>query len=180
MGFVPLAFRAGSEKKARVHIFWQKRIRQGDTTTPYWFPAKTNGGSIREDRIVLPIPPGTHWNDAKPMILPGDTTPALPAPVKRAKKEAVDKPAPVKRNGLMFDIPKQGEPLPEAKKPPREKAPKRKADPKLVSAARELRDRWLEQVNAGAPLLPNAKYDVARALPGQPDRAMPLLPSEAA
>ena len=40
MGFVPLAFRAGSEKKSRVHIFWQKRIRAGDVTTPYWFPAR--------------------------------------------------------------------------------------------------------------------------------------------
>ena len=70
MGFVPLAFRAGSAAKSRVHIFWQKRIRQGDTTTPYWFPANTTGGSIREDRIVLPIPPGTHWSDAKPRILP--------------------------------------------------------------------------------------------------------------
>ncbi len=65
MGFVPLAFRAGSEKKSRVHIFWQKRIRKDDTTTPWWFPSKTAGGSIREDRIVLPIPPGTHWSDAK-------------------------------------------------------------------------------------------------------------------
>ena len=26
-GFVPLAFRAGSEKKQRIHIFWSKRIR---------------------------------------------------------------------------------------------------------------------------------------------------------
>ena len=60
LGFVALAFRAGSEKKSRTHIFWQKRIRQGDTTTPWWFPSKTAGGSIREDRIVLPIPPGTH------------------------------------------------------------------------------------------------------------------------
>ena len=30
MGFVPLAFRAGSAKKSRVHIFWQQRIREGD------------------------------------------------------------------------------------------------------------------------------------------------------
>ena len=70
MGFVPLAFRAGSEKKSRVHIFWQRRIRAGDVTTPYWFPTQTTGGSIREDRLVLPIPPGTHWSDAKPMVLP--------------------------------------------------------------------------------------------------------------
>ncbi|HEX3357100.1 MAG TPA: GNAT family N-acetyltransferase, partial [Tepidisphaeraceae bacterium] len=66
LGFVPLAFRAGSRGKgpkgaARVHIFWQRRIREGDTTTPYWFPSQTNSGSIREDRLVLPIPPGTHW-----------------------------------------------------------------------------------------------------------------------
>src|SRR4051794_26351516 len=53
MGFVPLAFRTGSARKSRVHIFWQRRIRQGDTTTPYWFPSQTGGGSIREDRLVL-------------------------------------------------------------------------------------------------------------------------------
>ena len=40
-----------------------------------------------------------------------------------------------------------------------------KADPKLVAAARELRDRWLEQVNAGELLLEGAgKYDVARQI----------------
>ena len=71
MGFVPLAFRTGSAKKERVHIFWQKRIRAGDTTTPWWFPSQTSGGAIREDRIALPIPPGTHWSDAKPLVLPG-------------------------------------------------------------------------------------------------------------
>src|SRR5947207_4541238 len=70
LGFVPLAFRAGSRDKGRVHIFWQKRIRAGDVTTPYWFPSQTTGGSIREDRLVFPIPPGTHWSDAKPIILP--------------------------------------------------------------------------------------------------------------
>src|SRR5687768_13648793 len=58
MGFVPLAFRAGSEKKSRVHIFWQKRVREGDTQTPWWFPAKTEAGAMKADRIVLPIPPG--------------------------------------------------------------------------------------------------------------------------
>jgi hypothetical protein len=71
MGFVPLAYRAGSEKKSRVHIFWQKRIREGDRATPWWFPSQTTGGAMNAARIVLPIPPGTHWSDAKPMILPG-------------------------------------------------------------------------------------------------------------
>jgi hypothetical protein len=49
MRFIPLAFRAGALRRgsgqaagkgrrpqARTHIFWQCRIRQGDTTTPYW------------------------------------------------------------------------------------------------------------------------------------------------
>ena len=46
---------------------------------------------------------------------------------------------------------------------------KRKNDPKLVAAARELRDRWLEQVNApgGENLLAGCgKYDVSRAIAG--------------
>jgi hypothetical protein len=75
IGFVPLAFRTGSSARGRerIHIFWQKRIREGDDgpgATPYWFPSHTSGGAIREDRLVIPIPPGTHWRDAKPMILP--------------------------------------------------------------------------------------------------------------
>lgn len=71
IGFVPIAFRTGSEQKERIHIFWQKRIRTGDTETEYWYPNKTSGGQIGEDRIAVPIPPGTHWSDAKPTILPG-------------------------------------------------------------------------------------------------------------
>jgi hypothetical protein len=39
-----------------------------------------------------------------------------------------------------------------------------KNDPKLVAAARELRDRWLEHINT-TPLLAAGKYDVSRALP---------------
>ena len=48
----------------------------------------------------------------------------------------------------------------------REKKPKIKADPKLVAAARELRDRWLEHVNSGRAVIESVgKYDVTRALP---------------
>ena len=178
MGFVPLAFRAGSRTKGaggtpRVHIFWQKRIRRDDTTTPWWFPSKTDGGAIREDRIVLPIPPGTHWSDAKPLILPGDLmpgdVPVLPAP-KRAsmkKPKPVEQRSAVRRNGLFFDVPKLVATPPvetvmvkTEPKPPRVKA---KSDPRLIAAARELRDRWLEQVNA-TPLVGVAKYDVSRAV----------------
>src|SRR4051812_47016873 len=79
MGFVPLAFRAGSEKKSRVHIFWQKRIRAGDAATPWWFPAKTDAGALREDRLVLPIPPGKHWSEEMPRILPAERPPTAGA-----------------------------------------------------------------------------------------------------
>src|SRR5687768_636954 len=96
MGFVPLAFRAGSREKGRVHIFWQRRIRAGDTTTPYWFPAQTSSGSIREDRLVLPIPPGTHWRDVMPRVLPSAGVPREQSPVARRQlpgEKARSKPA---------------------------------------------------------------------------------------
>ena len=55
---------------------------------------------------------------------------------------------------------------PAVEKPKREKKLKAKADPRMIAAARELRDRWLEHVNAGEMLLEGAgKYDVSRALP---------------
>lgn len=52
-----------------------------------------------------------------------------------------------------------------AEKRPREPKVKVKNDPRLVAAARELRDRWLEQVNA-TPLLASGKYDVSRVIEG--------------
>jgi hypothetical protein len=52
VGFLPIAFRAGSERKSRVHIFWQKRIRAGDTTTPYWFPSQTTGGGVKPQALL--------------------------------------------------------------------------------------------------------------------------------
>ena len=49
-------------------------------------------------------------------------------------------------------------------------APAAPIDPKYLAAARELRDRWMERVNANdgdaAPALAgHAKYDLPRALP---------------
>jgi hypothetical protein len=45
--------------------------------------------------------------------------------------------------------------------------PRPRSDPKLVAAARELRDRWLEQVNSGEHISQIvAKYDVRRAVGG--------------
>jgi hypothetical protein len=172
MGFVPLAYRAGSEKKSRVHIFWQKRIREGDDQTPWWFPAKTDGGAMREDRIVLPIPPGVHWSDEMPVIIrpsdePTDVKRQLPARMKKARL-ALD--APTKQSARQYGAP-PSKPVPVvvakpvAEKPKREKQPKPKADPKLIAAARELRDRWLERVNDDPSLIgSNSKYDITRAL----------------
>ena len=74
---------------------------------------------------------------------------------------------------------------PVVEKPKREKKPKatcpersrRKADPKMIAAARELRDRWLAHVNAAEMLLEGAgKYDVSRALPEMKERPT-LLPA---
>lgn len=50
-------------------------------------------------------------------------------------------------------------------------------DPVLLQRARELRDRWLEQVNQ-TPLIAHAKYDVSRLIdapPVEPAEPMRLL-----
>ena len=54
----------------------------------------------------------------------------------------------------------------EQPKPKAEKV-KRVCDPRMVAAARELRDRWLEQVNSSGPMLPGGKYDVTRQIAGE-------------
>ncbi len=69
LGFVPVAFRTGSRGKKRTHILWERRVVAGDDCS-WWYPFQTKGGAIREDRLVFPIAPGTHWAEAKPMILP--------------------------------------------------------------------------------------------------------------
>jgi N-acetylglutamate synthase-like GNAT family acetyltransferase len=169
LGFVPLAFRAGSEKKARVHIFWQRRIRADDHTTPYWFPSQTTGGSLRSDRLVFPIPPGTNWSDAKPLILPSlerHEPQHRPLPGPRKPREA---PAPKPRrvpitrvSGLRFEPPT---PVEQPKPKPAKARPKVKNDPLLIAAARELRDRWLEKITREPDLLaPAGKYGLAREL----------------
>jgi hypothetical protein len=185
MGFVPLAFRAGSEKKSRVHIFWQTRIRAGDATTPWWFPAKTDAGALREDRLVLPIPPGLHWSDEMPRIPANAASqPAIEdrrvAVKARRAKAALDMSPPTRHGPRQYGAPPPVMPAPQVvEKPKPQKKPKVKADPKLVSAARELRDRYLEQINI-TPLLPVGKYDVSRALEAPPEngRVNPPLPKQ--
>ena len=53
---------------------------------------------------------------------------------------------------------------------------------KLVAAARELRDRYLEHVNAGSGVpASQGKYDVSRSLsPADVARALPAAPPAAA
>jgi hypothetical protein len=214
-----LAFRTGSRAKQRIHIFWQRRVRDNDDVTPYWFPAKTQAGAVGEDRIVLPIPPGTHWRDAKPTILPG--LPALPpdqglekaeplllpggAPVKaRPEKPVLTKSqraaiarsqsahlgaSPLGKKAVIrggriryvdipgFDPSLDGpDELREPEKVKKPRAPRMKNDPKYVAAARELRDRYLEQFNTPGMQLPpatNGKYDVSRALEAMPTELKP-------
>ena len=167
LGFVPVAFRAGSSGKRRVHIFWQRRINEGDATTPWWYPCQTNSGAMREDRLVFPIPLGTHWTEVQAVALAPAEKPALedhaPKSPRKLKTMKQKGPLTTAATGLRF-----GPPPTDATKSKRERAakPKVKLDRKLVTATRELRDRYLEQVNArGGALTSQAKYDVSRALP---------------
>lgn len=246
MGFVPLAFRSGSKKRDRVHIFWQKQIRRPRKcprnvastdhhhATPqgtyseegqipgvgWWFPSQTGGGALREDRIVLPIPPGTHWSDAKPRIFPevseliesaAAERKALEAPrreAERARKreqkeaekaraeQAAAQSETVAAGGLRFGSASSGEGQGAkgsgvkgsgdkgvAVEGAKGKKPKPKNDPRLVAAARELRDRWLEHAAAQPGLIEQnntaaRRYDVGRSIePASPEVLPEVLPS---
>jgi hypothetical protein len=191
IGFVPLAFRTGSRSRAhgghrkddRIQIFWQRRIREGDETTPYWYPTETQGGALKENRIALPIPPGTHWSDAKPAVLPGmEKLNALPEgeaeKLKRERKPKVKAPPvnPISASGgLWFAPPAAPAGTVEAK--PKPKREKQKNDPQLVAAAREFRDRYLDEVNSGRHMLEsNGKYDVSRQLAAAPATVIEQVP----
>jgi hypothetical protein len=169
---------------------------------------------VAEDRLVLPIPPGTHWRDAKPAVLPGlpglqelndhsrdgcategcatgdhgrdgcatdgCTAKQLPggAPVRprpeqpklsKAERAAMlrsqsrhlqgvplGKKAVITSSGFRYVerddfVPElDDEAMAEkARKPKRPRKPRQKRDPKYLAAARELRDRYLEELNAG-------------------------------
>ena len=177
MGFVPLAYRAGGESKGkegspRIHIFWQKRIRSGDVSTPFWFPAKTTGGALQADRIVLPIPPGMKWSEVSaeraPIVMPmlerNESTEIKALPGKRATKKK-EEPKHTLRGVLYFKTPATV-----AEKPTKCKRKKVKNDPKFVAAARELRDRWMEQVNGGKiEMIGNGKYELGKGTKGVED-----------
>jgi hypothetical protein len=192
LGFVPIAFRGGSGKKKgpggrpRVHIFWQRRIREGDTSTPWWFPSKTDQGAIREDRLVFPIPPGTHWKDVQAIPLPAGEQDHKPLQLvsrptvrgKKARKQVspVAAPTEIAGGGLRFAT--VAPTTPKARREPSQK-PKVRIDPRLITAARELRDRYLEHVNGDEHALrAMGKYEVSR-LPDQTRdvKAIAMLPA---
>jgi N-acetylglutamate synthase-like GNAT family acetyltransferase len=187
MGFVPLAFRAGSDKKRRVHIFWQKRIVEGDEQTRWWYPFQTSSGAIRQDRLVFPIPPGTHWTEVTAVAVPTESPHPRPSTSRCAgslegEGVARRKPKPLRAGpppvrGLLrgFQFASEVKPQPEAPKAVKAKAPKVapvKINPRFLTAARELRDRYLEQVNDGPGArglhLARGKYQMTRALPPTP------------
>lgn len=76
------------DPRKQVHIYWQRRVREGDHETAHWFPFETSGGMMAESRLVLPIPLGTHWEDAKPVILPGAERRAQEARLLEADQDA--------------------------------------------------------------------------------------------
>ena len=208
MGFVPLAYRAGGGPRdaARVHIFWQKRVHVGDDSTPWWYPSTTGQGAMREDRLVLPIPEGQHWADARPQVLPELPATAKDAAIEADAVETDDPDVPdeelvgqkrwpegiEEREGGLYQKGKRlmthdmmrreqgsypggpfmvlpgtklvGElprPLPRRRRKARRV--KRTHDPRLVSAVRDLRDRWLGHVNGHNRLLPSGeRYAVGR------------------
>jgi hypothetical protein len=188
MGFAPIAFRAGGKQKknpstglraGRVHIFWQKRIVEGDTETKWWYPSQTNQGAIREDRLVFPIPPGTHWTEVQAVAVSAGSPKLEGVPARRGgsgpgnRKSQIANPTkslPPTRRYVQFGsspratapVPVVENPRPAAKRPPR---PAAKIDPALLAKARELRDRYLEEVNSGRFLPPECgKYDVSRQI----------------
>ncbi|MEO0587775.1 MAG: hypothetical protein AAF078_09060, partial [Planctomycetota bacterium] len=220
MGFAPIAFRTGSRGRGpshdehgnfrgRIHIYWQKRIRPGDHGdvtqggTPWWFPSLTGGGALREDRIVLPIPPGTHWTDAKPVVLPPElrqlpaqsaedgtdqdeklkalnhqarqTAKAAKEVAQQAEAAAARRASSLAAGGLRFGDPPEVRAARQAEQDKQRAIEQRRAvkaaarrqakknDPKLEAFARELRDRWQEQIAHQPQLVGhNPKYAITR------------------
>jgi hypothetical protein len=189
-----------------VHIFWQKRICAAapGAETPWWYPCKTEGGALRADRLVWPIPPGVHWRDVRPP----EGTERKTLEVRSTKLEAKTKPEArkVKANGpgpgqvgilvggKIKYVPKPGyvsptsptSPaaalsvplLPAPVKAKRARAPKEKVDPAVVATVRELRDRCLEHANGSGAgtLIPIGKYEVLKGPPGSGAGAASALP----
>ena len=175
MGFAAIAFRTGGrtkgkKKSPRIHLFWQKRVRADDVTTPWWYPSQTGGGELREDRLVFPIPPGVGWRDVLPVVLAGQE----PAPAaKKPRTRKVIKP-PRMKGGLWFRKEAIVETIKDETALDATGARKPAIDPRLTALARELRDRWTER--AASILPPPAKHDVRRMIASEPRETSHQLP----
>lgn len=105
----------------------------------------------------------------------------LPGPSGAAKRARPTKlpallaanPAPL-HGGLAFGINPQARGAAQTEKPAKPKRQKMRNDPKFVSAARELRDRWLEKVNENPNLLGTGKYDLSRRIESNSPQPAPL------
>jgi hypothetical protein len=133
--------------------------------------------------LVFPIPPGAHWNDPMPRILPSEQNAKLDArnskQIHHPKFKMQNKPAVTTLGRLCFHSSVQGH----SAKPKRQSKPRVKNDPRHVAAARDLRDRFLEQLNRELLLPPtHGKYDVRRALSASvpPTESPPALPAPVA
>ena len=134
---------------------------------------------MMEDRLVFPIPPGKHWSDEMPRILPAEatlklearSTKEIPNPKSKVQNE---KPVQSTLGGWGFSAPAP----PKAQRTRPKRTQHMKNDPALVAKTRQLRDRYLESVNAGR-MLPqtDAKYQVSKALRAPEQAASRLLPA---
>ncbi len=137
---------------------------------------------------MFPIPPGTHWSEVKAVAVPVERGLAVPAEQKQiaSRKRSGQRPKPPQRpagllSGFRFasDEKLREQEAPKAAKAKPPKAPQAKIDPKFFTAARELRDRWMEQVNGDALALPSqGKYEVTRMLEAPSMKVNPTLPNQ--
>lgn len=185
-GFQAMAWRTGSRIKQRPHIWWCRHVRVGDQF-PMWMPAKTQGGAIGEERLIIPIMPDQRWDDPVTTFIPegkGDETTAAGLPKVTADDEARLKqlvgseaakpqigyvggkaademPRPVvTRQGIKF-IGGASAPPPGGRK--KKVKVKRKYDAKLKRKVLDLRSRYLDALNSGQISLPiHEKWNVGR------------------
>jgi hypothetical protein len=91
MNFRPIAYRAGSRAKQRLHIYWQRQL---DTINKpaFWYPESTHGGPMKETRQVLPLNANEDWTAPKQLLLP-EPTEAIAARINKRGGPKIDRSA---------------------------------------------------------------------------------------
>ena len=158
-------FGRGARRRHRVHIFWQKRIRAGDTTTPWWFPVadewrerfgridsccRSRRGCIGAMRCPGPV----SWRLPEADHSPGDKSQVANKTTKRETRKSQNRRSRTMATlpGLRFSNSPETAAAAKEKPPAREEARRRRTI-RSWWPRRELRDRWLERVNADPALL---------------------------